>query len=565
MDDTTQDQRQAEALAQRFLRGDLSRREFLRRASGFTALALTTTSLGAVVAACASPGISPSTPASTAASIAPSVAASESAPASAAPFPKSGGMLKGALTGEPDSLDPAISSVYTGAQVYDNIFSKLVDLDENNKLYGILATKWTQTGPKTWVFDLVDGVTFHNGEKFTSADVKFTFERILDPKTASAYTPLFDQIASIEATTPTQVTFKLKNTFGPFLNNLANNGEIMNKKAVTAADPARNPVGTGPFKFVEWVQGDHITLKKFDGYFSKGQPYLDGIQFKFLLVDDSRIQSLRSGELDWADALPLQQLPTLKTAADFSYVTNPIAGIPDFLAMNMKKAPFNKKEIRQAIAWAIDRKQIRDVAYFGAGEIGSAEVPSGSPWYGGTDAFANGPDLGKAKALLAQAGVSGGLTIKYLGLPQYPELLKTGQVVRDQLKAIGITMEIEQVDVSVWFDRFVKGDYEITSAYQERTIDPDNFYAIVLRSGGSINTTGYANPAFDALVDQARKETDDAKRKELYVSIRQMVFDDVPLIFVHYETINYLMRKDVKGSTVNPTLELRMGSVWLDR
>ncbi len=120
---------------------------------------------------------------------------------------------------------------------------------------------------------------------------------------------------------------------------------------------------------------------------------------------------------------------------------------------------------------------------------------------------------------------------------------------------------IEPVDVSVWFDRFVKGDYEMTSAYQERTIDSDNFYALVLKSGGSINTTGYANPDFDALVEQARTATDDAARKDLYEQVRAMVWKDNPLIFAHYETINYLMNKDVVGSTVNPTLELRLENV----
>ncbi|MBF6605646.1 MAG: hypothetical protein IVW53_08715 [Chloroflexi bacterium] len=556
------EQRRAEALARSFMRGDLSRRDFLRRAAGFSGAVLAATSLGSVVTACGgtSATASPAGGASQGSSSAP---ASASAAASAAA--KSGGTLQAALTGEPDSLDPATSSIYTGAQVYDNIFSKLVDLDENNQIVGVLATKWAQPDPLTWVFDLVDNATFHNGEKFGAADVKYTFERMLDPKTASGYAPLYDAIASIEATSPTRVTFKLKTPFGPFLNNLANNGEIVNKKAISAKDPARNPVGTGPFQFVEWVQGDHITLKKFDGYFRAGRPYLDGVQFKFLLVDQSRIESLRSGNLDWADAIPLQSLKALSADPTFTHITSPIAGIPDFLAMNTAKPPFNNKALRQAIAWALDRKQIRDVAYFGAGEVGSEEVPSGSPWFGGSDPDANGPDLVKAKAQLAAAGITTPFTIKYLGLPQYPELLKTGEVVRDQLKAIGINLTIEQVDVSVWFDRFTKGNYEITSAYQERTIDPDNFYAIVLRTGGSINTTFYSNPQLDQLIDQARSQTDVAKRKDLYVAIRQIVFEDAPLIFAHYETINYLMKKDVVGSTVNPTLELRLENVWLNR
>src|SRR3954451_6740851 len=188
--------------------------------------------------------------------------------------------------------------------------------------------------------------------------------------------------------------------------------------------------------------------------------------------------------------------------------------------MNVTAPPFDQPAVRQAVAWALDRAAIRDVAYFGAGEAGLAEVPSGSPWFDGGDVYAGGPDIDKAKQLLADAGITDTLKVSYLGLPQYPELLKTGEVVREQLKAIGIDMEIEQVDVSVWFDRFSSGDYQITSAYQERTIDPDNFYSLVLKSGGSINTTGYANPQADDLITQAARETDDAKRKAMYSQLR---------------------------------------------
>ena len=143
--------------------------------------------------------------------------------------------------------------------------------------------------------------------------------------------------------------------------------------------------------------------------------------------------------------------------------------------------------------------------------------------------------------------------------------MKTGEVVQQQLKEIGIDMSIKQVDVSVWFNAFIKGNYQITSAYQERTIDPDNFYALVVRSGGDINTTGYSNPQVDQLIDQARTETDTQKRFDLYKQIRQIVFDDSPIVFAHYETINYLMQKDVVGSTVNPTLELRLQDVGFSK
>ena len=323
---------------------------------------------------------------------------------------KDGGDLRAALTGEPDVLDPATSSIYTGAQVYEGIFSKLIDMAPDGSLVPDLATEWTQNDPVTWTFKLVTNASFHNGEAFSSADVKYTFDRILDPKTASAYAGLYAQIASVAAPDPATVIFHLKSPFGPFLTNLATNGEIVNKKAIESADPARNPVGTGPFQFVEWVQGDHITLKKNPNYFKAGLPHLDSVTFKFLPVDQSRIDGLVAGELDWVDAIPLQQVPALKADSRFTYVTSPVAGIPDFIALNTKLAPFDNVKVRQAVALAVNRAAIRDVAYLGTGELGLTEMPTGSAWYDATGLFSTDPDLAKAKALLAEAGFPDGFT-----------------------------------------------------------------------------------------------------------------------------------------------------------
>ena len=472
-----------------------------------------------------------------------------------------GGDLRAALTGEPDVLDPATSSIYTGAQVYENIFSKLVDFDENGEIVGDLATEWEATDDTTWTFTLVDNATFSNGEKLTSADVVYTFERILDPETASAYAGLYAPVESVEAPDDTTVVFNLSSPFGPFLTNLATNGQIVNQKAIESGDPAREPVGTGPFTFVEWVQGDHITLEKNAEYFKEEKAHLDSITFRFLPVDQSRIDALSAGELDWVDAIPLNQVEALSEDQRFTYVSSDVAGIPDFLAMNTQEAPFDDVRVRQAVALAIDRQEITDVAYSGTGENGLIEVPTGSTWYDEEGLFATEPDIERAKDLMAEAGYADGLTVQYLGLPQYPELLKTGQVVREQLKEIGIDLQIEQVDVSVWFDSYSSGDYQMTSAYQERTIDPDNFYSLVIKSGGPINTTFYSNPEVDALIDRAATAPDEAERMDLYNQIRTTVTEEAPLVFAHYETINYLMNRNVTGSAITPTLSLHMEKV----
>ena len=172
-----------------------------------------------------------------------------------------------------------------------------------------------------------------------------------------------------------------------------------------------------------------------------------------------------------------------------------MAGIPDFLALNTTKAPFdNRRCARRSRRRSTGSRSGRSPTS-GPARPGPRRCPPDRRGSGATNPYAGGPDVEKAKQILAERASPTPLTINYLGLPQYPELLKTGEVVREQLKAIGIDLDIEPVDVSVWFERFVTGEYEMTSAYQERTIDPDNFYALVLRSGGSINTTGYSNPA----------------------------------------------------------------------
>ena len=250
----------------------------------------------------------------------------------------------------------------------------------------MLAKSWTAQNPTTWVFDLEDNVTFHNGEKFTADDVKYSFDRIVDPKTASPRR---------SSTPPRQRRSRQPNSRRlpsehpvRAVSDQSGRHWIVNKKAVEAADPARNPVGTGPFKFVEWVQGDHITLEKYPGYFKSGRPFLDKVTFFFRQVDESRIQGLRPGELNWVDAIPLQQVNTLKHRPGFNFVTAANAGIPDFIAFNNGQPPFDNKALRQAIAWAMDRKAIKDIAYFGTGEVGIEEVPSASTAYDGIDNYA---------------------------------------------------------------------------------------------------------------------------------------------------------------------------------
>ena len=478
-------------------------------------------------------------------------------------IPRHGGTLNVALTGQPDHFDPATASIYTSVQIYDNIFDTLVEMDPQGRIVPSLANSWRQLDPTTWEFKLVRNATFHNGQHFTATDVAYTIDRILDPKTGSPQASSFEQIKSVQVVDPYTARFHLKYPYGPFLTALANGAYIQNRKAVTSLDPHRNPVGTGPFKFKEWVTSDHLTLTRWSHYWGSGMPYLDGVIFRGMPVDESRLASLQGGEVNWVDAVPLQDAKRLRGGSNPVFLTANNAGLPDFLTFVVDKPPFNNKKLRQAVAWAIDKRAILAVAYFGVGETGSAEVPTGSIWATGNDPYAGGPNLDKAKKLLTEAGYPNGLTVEYLGLPEYPELLKTGEIVKEQLAQIGITMNITQLSVNLWSDRLVKKQYQITSAYQERTIDPDNFYSLLLTRNASLNYAGFGNASFDALVNLAKATSDVAARKRIYAKVRQIMYDEVPFIFVHYETLNYAMQPQVHGVQVLPSLELRFKDVWL--
>jgi peptide/nickel transport system substrate-binding protein len=472
---------------------------------------------------------------------------------------KPGGTLKAAIGGEPDSLDPAIGTNYATWQVFGNIFSTLVQIQDNGKFTGVLAKSWSSPNPKTYIFNLRNDVYFHNGEKFTANDVKYTIDRVQNPKTGSFAKPLFDPVARVEVTSPTQVIFHLKQPFGPFFINLGQHLQIVNQKAIESTDPARHPVGTGPFTFVEWVQGDHLTIAKNSKYFIPNRPYLDQVVFSFRPADQSRILALRSGDLNWADGVPLQDIKTLKSDPSFTYVTSSAIGIPDEIRFSCDRPPFNNKALRQAVAWAIDRKAIQNVAYFGTGELGNQEFGSASPWFTrSVNPYASAPNIKKAKALLAKAGVGKGLNVECITIASFPNYVKTALVLQQNLKAIGINMKITQLGQSEWLAKYSKGNFQLLTGSYTGITDPDVFWSFETAPG---NWNHYRNPQVNRLVQQARNSTNFAVRKALYKRIRELVAEDVPVTFVHYETIQYLMAKNVLGSKQHLDLLLRFENV----
>lgn len=469
----------------------LSRRTLLVRGSALGGTLISATTLGSVLSACGS---------------------SSGGSTTSMAMPSHGGLLKAGISAEPDSLDPAKATLTVSTEVLDLVYNKLVNIDEKGKFVPELASKWHVEEERIWVFDLKEGVSFHDGEPLTPEDVKFTFERILDPKTASKYIASFGEVESIDVTGPAQVTFTLKKPFAPFLIGHANYGYIANQRSTEMVNAARNPVGTGPFKFVQWEQGNKISVQRNEQYFDRKLPYVNNLEMLVRPTDPSNIEAVRSGELNYLDSLPAQSIATVETDPTFNYVTTNTGGVVQFLSFNLADPVIKNRALRLAMTWAIDRQEILDVAFFGGGEIGSEEVPKGSQWYDGEDPYAGGPDLTKAKKYIEESGLETPITVEYLAWSSQPYPARIGEVIREQLKEIGVDFKITQLDQTTWLNRVLGGEFQATLIFNDRTVDPDDLFSQVFISNGAVNVLNYKDPRFDRLAAEARSTLDISRR-----------------------------------------------------
>jgi peptide/nickel transport system substrate-binding protein len=471
--------------------------------------------------------------------------------------PVSGGSAVLAQVDKPVNLDGADGQLYSSIQVYQNIYASLMYINDKFTYDPGLAASWTQDDAKTWTFELVDNAVWHNGEPFTAQDVVFTFDRFKEHALGS----FTAAVARAEAMGKHKVRLHLKQPYGAVEPLLAGLVSIQNEKGIKSQDPKLNPVGCGPYKFKEWVQGDHITLEKWDQYFKADKPYLDEITFKAVSDESVRLTGLQTGEFDWIQRVPPQRVPELSKSSELS-VTPGRPYNPDMLMFNCTKPPFNDVRVRQAIAWAIDRKEIIDLVWYGTAVAATEATAKPSPWYTGVDPYSGGPDLDKAKSLLREAGITGTLKVNFAGQPQVGTQMREAQVVQSQLKKIGIELNIQRFEPAQWFEQLLTKKYDMTSTYFSATFDPAFIYGIVTRTGGSFNFPGYSNKQTDALIDQFTYEGDQKVRKQVYPSLVKRIAEEAPILFLTNEIQQYWTKSSFQGATPLPTLEIRAEEMW---
>lgn len=479
---------------------------------------------------------------------------------SATPVP--GGTVVAAIVDKPVNMDPAFSQLYSSMQVYQNIFNSLVYVDSSYNFTPGLAKSWNQIDPVTWEFDLVENAAFHNGEPFTSRDVAYTVERTLDPDQAFPNAASLQSIDSVETDGDYKVRFNLKYPWGSFLAEMAVWLEIVNEKAINSADPKLNPIGTGPFKMTDWVQDDQIRLDRWENYHVPGKPYLDTVIFRSISDDTVRLTGLQTDELQWVQQIPMQRVEELRgNQTDDIAVSEARPFLPDFLYLNCSNPPFDNVKVRQAIAACLDRSEIIQVAYFGQALPSTEVAPNISPFFTGRNPWEGGPDYDKAKQLLAEAGAEG-LTFDFDGQPQVPTQIKIAQVIQQQLSNAGITMNIQNYESGEWITRLNTLEYAATVSYYSVTVDPAQFYNRKLRSDSAGNNIGYSSDEMDALLDNWVGEADVEMRAEAYDGVVALLHDEVPLISLDHQLVQYWSNSDLHGVEPLPDLKVRMESAY---
>ena len=478
--------------------------------------------------------------------------------------PQYGGTLNAAFQNEWAGLDPHTTSSYSSYQSLNNVLEGLTFYNDNLELVPWLAESWEQSDDGlTWTFHLRQGVMFSNGREMTADDVKFSFERLIDPATgagnAARVGPPETQIEVIDDYT---VAITHPEPFGIFPQSIGfdKSSGIIARESVEEDGTVIVPIGTGPFQIAD-VQGTtRLVLEKNENYWQEEYPYLDRVVIEPIPDDTVRETALRGGEMDWVLAIAPQNFQALQDDPNIVVDTAPQLSY-DYMGINVTREPFDDPLVRQAIAYAIDRQQICEAAYYGLCDPLHGPIGQGSPWF-----FDYAPyerDVERARELLAEAGYPDGIELELLPTVQYGETVRAAQVLQQQLAEAGIQSTINAPEWTEWLELEGNFRYDIYICNWNGLIDADQYYYLQHRTDQVFNFTGYSNPEFDELVDEGRSMSDFDQRYEIYEQANQVLVDDAPYVYMYNKQEIRAYAPNVEGFVVRPDQANNFWTVWL--
>ena len=468
-------------------------------------------------------------------------------------------------------LVPMLATDTASSGIAGRIFSGLTKYDKDIKITTDMAESWDiSPDGKVITFHIRKGIKWQDGAPFTSADVLFTYKTLKDPKVATPYSDTLGPLASVEAPDDYTVKVTYKEPFAPALEAWGMGiipKHLLEGKDINTDEFNRHPIGTGPYKFEQWVTGDRVIQTAFDGYF-KGRPKIDKIVTRVIPEQSTRFLELQARGIDFMTLSPLQYSRQTENA-DFKEHFNKYR-YPDFvytyMGYNLLDERFKDKRVRQAISCAIDQKSIIDGVLLGLGRPCTGPFPPLS-WAYNPNVKPCAYDPAKAKALLAEAGWkdtnSDGILEKdgkpfsftILTNQGNDERRKTGEIIQQDLKKIGIDVKLNTLEWQALLHDFIdKKKFEAIILGWSLTPDPDAYdiWHSSKTKEGEFNFVSYKNPEIDRLLIEGRQTFDMAKRKAIYYRIHEILADDVPYTFLYVPDGLPILHKRFHGVKVEP-------------
>jgi peptide/nickel transport system substrate-binding protein len=471
-----------------------------------------------------------------------------------------GGTLVAAIGGDPDQLDPHTTTSSFAFTVLENVYDTLVEPGDDLTMEPALAESWEVSDDLlTWTFSLVEGVTFHDGSELTADDVVASFERIAE-EGENAFR--LEAVEAFEATDDLTVTLRLNRPAPNLLEQLGpfKGMAIAPAEAIEAGTLGDEPVGTGPFSFVDFTPGDSVEIERYDDHF-RGAPALDGVRFQVIPDEGVKLTNLETGEVDWIDTVPPEQVDGLEGRDDLDF--DQVAGNDYwYVALNQEREPFDDPDVRQAIAYALDIDVITEATRFDAATPNETAIPETSFWYHDYAPYGHDPE--QAQQLLDDAGVDG-LELDLMVTSEFPETVTAAQVMESQLAEVGISVSIRTEDFTTWLADQGEGEFDGFMLSWLGNIDPDDFYYAQHHSGGGFNFHGFADDEVDELLDDARQEIDEDTRKDLYDQAAERIVDLASYIYLYNPDIVQAWAPGVQGYEVRPDQATRFRDVSLDQ
>lgn len=479
---------------------------------------------------------------------------------------KSSSMIIWASIGDASYLNPVLATDSASGDINGMVYNGLVKYNKDLELTGELAESWDVSGDKLKItFYLRKGVRWHDGHEFDSGDVKYTYDILKASATRTPYSSKFDRVTRLSTPDRYTVIVEYSKPFAPALESWGMGvlpEHVFSGTDINTNPRNRDPIGTGPYRFVSWRTDDRIVLEANSDYF-EGRPGIDRVIYRIIPDLSVQLMELKKGTLDWMEPTPDQWVKETNIESfkeEYSRYRYP-SFTYTYMGYNLNNDLFKDINVRKAISLAVDKQKLIDAVLLGLGSIASGPYPPVS-WAYNEDIKDDGYNPEKANKLLEESGwvINPKTGIREKNKKQFSFTLITNQgnkmrklsceIIQAQLKAVGIDVRVRIQEWSSFIHQYIdKRQFDAIVIGWSLPVDPDNYstWHSSQRSEGQYNFTGYSNPEVDRLLEQGRTEFDMNKRKKIYRRLHEILADEQPYLFLYFADSKQVLHKRFKN------------------